>query len=257
MGSFLSSLGTAAEDMGKKFYKDVKGNPLTKKPGQDTPEDPMLDVSHPQSQMQWQPLGQATAAPAPMSGPLGQPLPSYEKGTDDVEGDQVAKLHDGEMVLNADEAEKYRNEHGAPTDFPGQVMQNPKGIKPQLDTDAPDPDSKLQGAQMHTENAPLGNPIMNRQNAPSTDGQPMMSEASTKPSAGTPMPKIESVYNPDPKETYDRPTSPSSDHPEMGTPAQEQMKRVGGPDTSNLPAISPEHKATPPSPEKQITIDDQ
>jgi hypothetical protein len=138
--------------------------------------DEMLDASHPQSQLQWQ--------------PLGTPLPSYEKGTDDVEGDQVAKLHDGEMVLNADEAEKYRQEHGAPTDFPGQVMQNPKGIKPQMDTDAPAPDYNLQGAQMHTENAPLGNPIMNRQNAPMTNAQPAaVQEASTKPSAG--LPKID------------------------------------------------------------------
>jgi hypothetical protein len=66
--------------------------------------------------------------------------------------------------------------------------------------------------------------------------------------------KIESVYQPDQNETYDRPTSPASDAPQTqggrieapsgnAQAALDQQRRVGPEDPSKLPIISPDHRA--------------
>ena len=49
---------------------------------------------------------------------------------------------------------------GAPTDFGGRVLPNPRGLKPMLDTEIPPPETERisGGAKMNTDNAPLTNP---------------------------------------------------------------------------------------------------
>jgi len=77
---------------------------------------------------------------------------------------QAAILKDGERVLTPEENERYKKEHpeeGAPADFSGRVLSNPKGLKPILDTDVQRPsdtDHLPKGASVDTKNAPLETP---------------------------------------------------------------------------------------------------
>jgi hypothetical protein len=72
---------------------------------------------------------------------------------------QLAVLKEGERVLTPDEAVVYKKEHpetekGAPVDFPGRVLPNPKGLKPILDTDVKPKELKAAepvAAEMHAE----------------------------------------------------------------------------------------------------------
>jgi hypothetical protein len=132
-------------------------------------------------------------------------------------------------------------------------------VRMQYDTEKPVDESKgvadqdsTAGAKSNTQNAPLGATPMSMKNTTAMMPEVMEREASAqKPSAGTPMPVIETP----------RPNKMSSpgttDHPSDEAAALEQQRRMGPEDPSRLPAISPEHRATPPSPEKQIALDDQ
>jgi len=129
--------------------------------------------------------------------PGEQRLPSYQEGGD-VPEDQTAKLDRGERVLNPEEAAAYRQAEqevdvapeqmkyeGQTVDTGGaRAIPNPKGIKPMMDTDKPEPnlDYKMNGAQMRTDNAPLGRPVMSEHNTPVPGvAEPaMMQEISTK-----------------------------------------------------------------------------
>jgi len=87
-------------------------------------------------------------------------VPLYDDGGDVDVNDgqhQVAILKEGERVLTPEEAAAYKKEHpeqGAPVDFPGRVLPNPKSIKPILDTDVkpkgPKPVEPVE-ATMHAE----------------------------------------------------------------------------------------------------------
>lgn len=337
MGAFLSSLGTAAAGMGKDFAKDLKGNPLKKEQAQDTPSE-NYDVSHPQSQLQWQPLGQAlpsydkggdvpanqtaelsqgervlnpeeahayksaaigNAPETPLGRiaarahelhdqgtPLGNSMPSYDDGGN-VPDDQTAQVHEDEHVLDPKKAADYRQAesevmnnaplgHGQPQER--QAAQN-TGMKRfpqpsngparlQYDTEKPVQEEVSQpvGAQMNTDNAPLGKTPMYTKNAPVYANNPAVQDASTsqKPSAGIkgPMASIETPLHSgaevtDPETVASTPDKPQESQQQLNGAAQEQMNRVGGPDTRDLPAVSPEHRATPPSPEKQTVMNDQ
>lgn len=103
-------------------------------------------------------------------------IPLYDDGGDvDVEDGkhQVAVLQDGEKVLTPEEAAQYRAEHGekgAPADFGGRVLPNPKGLKPILDTDAkPRTDEPTKDGKMNIDNAPLTAPPGDISNPPATD----------------------------------------------------------------------------------------
>jgi hypothetical protein len=109
----------------------------------------------------------------------------YDEGGDvsiDHESSDPAKeaaYHQAASEVHAEEAEKAK---GAPADFGGPVIPNPKGIEVKGDTDQEKPDYKLQGAKMETENAPLKKAPMNTANPPSFDsGNSMEREASTHP----------------------------------------------------------------------------
>jgi hypothetical protein len=151
--------------------------------------------------------------------------------------------------------------HGTEADRMGARANRPP-VRMQYDTENPIDESKgvsdagnMSGAEPSIKNAPLTPPKMDMRNAPAgspTEQGPTVQEASAqKPSAGTPMPVIETP----------RPNKMSSpgttDQPSDEAAALEQQRRVGPEDPSRLPVISPEHRATPPSPEKQIALDDQ
>lgn len=46
------------------------------------------------------------------------------------------------------------SDSGAPADFAGRVLSNPNGVKPKLDTDAPDTDRISGGAKFNIDNPP-------------------------------------------------------------------------------------------------------
>ncbi len=108
---------------------------------------------------------------------LKTPMPLYDNGGDvDVEDGkhQVAILEDGEKVLTPEQAAAYRAEHGeekgAPADFGGRVLPNPKGLKPILDTEAtPRTDEPTKDGKMNIDNAPLTPPPGDTSNPPATD----------------------------------------------------------------------------------------
>ena len=131
--------------------------------------------------------------------PAAAKLPVYDEGGD-VPEDQVAKLGAGEHVLDPDKAAAYRQaeaevkaEHGAPADFGGQVMPNPKGIKVQSDTEQPDIGQRLSGgAKMNTDLAPHGGPKMDTSNTPMNEMTPGMereASARTTPLGNTGAPR--------------------------------------------------------------------
>lgn len=207
-------------------------------------------------------------------------LPKYENGGT-VPDDQVAQLDKGEHVLTPKDAmiwnraeNEVKNEVDvAPEDMkhegvqaPGfggeKAIPNPKGIKPMLDTDRPEqkPD-QMYGAQMHTENAP-SKPVMDNEKAPLAG----MGDVDPKAQAAAAQMRLMSTgdrMNYTPIETplqsgaTDQPNAPQHGDVSADQARKEQLQRVGGPDTSNLPAVSPEHRAATLSPEQQTIRADQ
>jgi hypothetical protein len=130
--------------------------------------------------------GPATAAPNMPVIPMDvSKAPVFDEGGDVDVNDgnhQVAILEDGEKVLTPEQAEQYRKEHpeeqkGAPADFAGRVIPNPKGLKPILDTDAgkdkeTDTDHLPKGAKLSTDNAPAETPKGDISNPPAADVKP-------------------------------------------------------------------------------------
>ena len=111
--------------------------------------------------------------------PGEQRLPSYQEGGY-VPQDQVAKLDEGEHVLDPDKAVAWRQaerdvapeemrHEGIMVDIGGaKAIPNPKGIKPMMDTDKPEPnlDYKMDekgmlpgGARMNIDNAPINRQV--------------------------------------------------------------------------------------------------
>ena len=135
------------------------------------------------------------ANPADMAAPVLNLTPSAlpvfdEGGPVDVNDGQheLAILKHGERVLNPKEAEAYRagqrsaNAEGAPADFAGRVLPNPKGLRPMLDTDAQrDVEPISGGAQMNTNNAPLTNPEGDISNPEAADINPKEQAAAQDP----------------------------------------------------------------------------
>lgn len=113
-------------------------------------------------------------------------LPVYDDGGDVDVNDgkhQVAVLQDGEKVLTPEQAKQYdeehKEEHGAPADFGGRILSNPKGLKPMLDTEAQSRvDEPTSDAKKDISNAPLTAPTGDISNAPLTT--PEVTESSTK-----------------------------------------------------------------------------
>ena len=127
----------------------------------------------------------------PGGGPIVEAPPIYDDGGEVNVNDgkhQLAILQDGERVLTPEEADKYRKEHpeqkGAPADFNGRVLPNPKGYKPIMDTEdnrQSDTDRLPGGAKLSTDNAPLKTPQGDISNPPAADvGQDQAREVSAK-----------------------------------------------------------------------------
>lgn len=98
-------------------------------------------------------------------------LPSYDTGIDRVPEDQIALVHEGEKVVPADE----NPDNGAPVDFAGRVLPNPRGLRPILDTDIERPsdtDRLPKGVKASTDNAPLITPAGDTSNPPATEAIP-------------------------------------------------------------------------------------
>src|ERR1700681_1546542 len=94
----MPAYGSQLDDV-KKEKPQVKPLPFQTLNQQD---DPMLDASHPASL-----LGQAS--PSIVGGSnLGKSMPSYQQGGD-VPADQVAKVDQGERVLNPEETHAYKS----------------------------------------------------------------------------------------------------------------------------------------------------
>jgi hypothetical protein len=203
------------------------------------------------------PTGMGAVGPKlPEPTALGSKLPSYDDGGD-VPSDQVANVHEDEHVLDPDKAAAYRQaeaevkaeEHGAPADFGGQVIPNPKGIEVKADTDQEKPDYKLQGARMNTNNTPLGKPVMNTSNPPSYEaGNSPVREASTngKPSPIVPdtkMRNLPSIETPLQSGATDHPNAPQSGN-----------KVIAAGDAA---AGYPVHNPPPPTPEEALIKQDK
>jgi hypothetical protein len=69
-------------------------------------------------------LAQAAQAQAQAAQAQGTVLPSYDVGTPNVQGDQIAQIHDGEMVIDKRSSDVLRN-YGIPIIKP--VSQNNNG----------------------------------------------------------------------------------------------------------------------------------
>jgi hypothetical protein len=166
----------------------------------------------------------------------------YDKGGD------VMPVYDGSGIVPADsEDDKLKaaaleqataEVTGAPADFSGPVIPNPKGIKVSDDTERPM--AEPQKAQMSTGNAPLTRPTMNTQNA-SPQG-PITSETSTGKAnpmvspASTRMPSIETPLK-----------SGATDHPNASQEGSElpvsSEERVDKVKVATPKMISPEMQA--------------
>jgi len=88
---------------------------------------------------------------------------------------------------------------GAPADFGGRVLPNPRGIKPMLDTEIPPPETERisGGAKMNTDNAPLTNPKGDTSNPAKTQVIPQVPpevQAAGQKEAG-----VQSVQQPAPE----------------------------------------------------------
>jgi hypothetical protein len=140
---------------------------------------------HTPSEVIGYPIGKSPQYPVPAG--LRKMAPVYDDGgTVDVNDGQhqVAVLKEGERVLTPEENEQYKKEHpettGAPADFGGRVIPNPKGIKP-MDSDAPYASTPMTypgGARMNIDNAPL-----NDKESDKTFPTAMPTEASAKSTA--------------------------------------------------------------------------
>jgi hypothetical protein len=94
-----------------------------------------------------------------------KPMPLYDDGGEVDVNDgkhQAAILQEGEQVLKPDEAAQYRKEHpektqGAPVGYPGMVLPNEKGVKPEWDSEHKAEDKVYPGgARMNIDNAAIG-----------------------------------------------------------------------------------------------------
>jgi hypothetical protein len=160
--------------------------------------------------------------------PGEQRLPVYDDGGD-VPEDQVAKLGQGERVLNPQEAAAYRQAEQEYNVAPGEMKQegmmvdvggakaipNPKGIKPMMDTEPPEQHvAPLQGATMHMENAPIGKSVMN------TEKAPLQGADTVTPRQETPMQEISTMGTP--RMRIETPmSSGTTDHPEAPQQGEE------------------------------------
>lgn len=113
----------------------------------------------------------------------------YDDGGDVVADDkhQLAILKEGEKVLSPEEADAYRarQSQGAPVDFPGRVLPEPKGGIPKIYLDGhpeeTDTDKLTQGAKTNIDNAPLTTPKGDTSNPLPADIAPITGrEISTK-----------------------------------------------------------------------------
>lgn len=113
---------------------------------------PMMDQVKPGAKFGDRP-GEQRMDVSSMLHPLGQPMentpagmvPSYDMGGD-VEGDQLAKLHDGEKVLSPEEAEQFRQEQAQAAQPQGEMLMaeaaRPTSMMPQQAAHAAKPVAK-------------------------------------------------------------------------------------------------------------------
>jgi hypothetical protein len=139
-------------DQGGEVKKEDANIPAKATPKSMVKEEMDVDTGKPASRL-------PELVPAIKPTPLA---PLYDEGGDVDVNDgkhQVAVLEDGERVLTPEQNEQYKKEHGAPADFGGPVLPNPKGLKPILDTEIkPETERLSGGAKMSTDNAPLKTP---------------------------------------------------------------------------------------------------
>ncbi len=167
------------------------------------------------------PEGLGAAGPKrPVPTALGS-LPSYDEGGD-VPEDQVAKVHEGEKVLNPEEAAAYRQAesevmNNAPLGH-GEPAERDKANAPlggRLDTEGPEPDKTTE--QMSMDNF-VGKPKMDISNPPRFDeGNSPIQEASTKSPLGVASPasskmkSLPSIETPVQSGATDNPNVPQGD----------------------------------------------
>jgi hypothetical protein len=119
---------------------------------------------------------------------------------------------------------------GAPVDYPGMVLPNKKGIRPMLDTDAPDTERMSGGAQMRAENY-YGGMQVDASNPPNNQMETIGKEASAR---GLMMGKPSPIETPRQSGATDNPNAPQYDNlPVIGEQRQDQTKVVA-------PVLSPE-----------------
>ena len=128
---------------------------------------PKLGSSEPEVSAPPMPVMSLNRSPSAIADPIADSGGDAPIDVNDGEH-QVAILKDGEKVLTPEQADQYRKEHqaeekGAPADFGGRVLPNPKGLKPILDTDIKDErptdtDRLPKGVRANTDNAPLKTP---------------------------------------------------------------------------------------------------
>ena len=149
---------SATYDQGGEVTTDAPVEPSKTAPKSVVKEHMDVDTGKPASRL---PELAPAIKPTPTA-PIAQLAPVYDDGGDVDVNDgkhQVAVLEDGERVLTPEQNEQYKKEHGAPADFGGPVLPNPKGLKPILDTEIqPETERLSGGAKMSTDNAPLKTP---------------------------------------------------------------------------------------------------
>lgn len=149
---------SATYDQGGEVTTDAPVEPSKTAPKSVVKEHMDVDTGKPASRL---PELAPAIKPTPTA-PIAQLAPVYDDGGDVDVNDgkhQVAVLEDGERVLTPEQNEQYKKEHGAPADFDGPVLPNPKGLKPILDTEIkPETERLSGGAKMSTDNAPLKTP---------------------------------------------------------------------------------------------------
>ena len=191
------------------------------------------------------PTGMGAVGPKlPVPTALGGRLPSYDDGGD-VPNDQVAKVHEDEHVLDPKEAAAYRQaeaeerqSQGAPVDFPGRVMPEPKSgpVQVKADTDPSGNPDKPVGATMKDDNAPTKMPERPVPMAPAKDGsrEPVISEASVKGPLGQAAPRGTGMQQ----------------LPGSATPIEDDIKQAQG-----AADMGPDVSKTPPTPQDIINMD--
>ena len=162
-----------------------------------------------------------------------RPVPAalYDEG-----GDVTA---DPEKQAAIAQATKEVTGEGAPADFAGPVIPNPKGSKVMSDTDSPAPETEklTGGAHMSTDNY-KGGTEMNTENPPMNDmGTPMEREASAK---GKPTPMSGSAQM-GKQQPIEQPMSNGTTDVPMGEQAKnEASAEAAGLEVKHGPAVDPE-----------------